>query len=158
MKTTAINLDGIYQTAVNVSAIVGFGGANRRGDVMLIQGLFNYIAKIMPDAVGLGGEYKVPEITGEMDTDTYSAISEFQIINAQSLLMKQFDGRIHPASYANRRLHTSNGKRFMCITYLHIMAMNSALFQGHLDYIQELANLNSELKRYIDMGMIGVDA
>lgn len=155
MKLTHINLNGEKQLTLNLSGIVGNAGANRKDDVMLIQGLFNYIAKgLYPGAVGLGGDYKIPEITGEMDADTYSAIGEFQIRNAARLLMKQFDGRIHPANYANRQLHSGGNKRYMSITLLHIMASDAAVMQSDYDYIQGLANLNPGLATYIDMAVI----
>ncbi len=154
MKIEIINMDGERRLVVNLSGIVGFAGANRRGDVLLIQGLFNYIAGgLYPGAVGLGGEYKIPEITGLINADTYSAISEFQIQNASSLLMSHFDGRIHPANYPNRKLH-SNAKRMMSITLLHIMASDAAVMQGHSDYIKGLAALQPELAAVIDQAVI----
>lgn len=155
MKLTHIYLNGERELTLNLSGIVGFGGANRKDDVMLIQGLLNYIAKgLFPGAVGLGGSYKIPEITGEMDADTYSAIGEFQIRNAGQLLMSRFDGRIHPANYGNRQLHTGGNKRYMSITLLHIMASDAAVLQSHYDYTQGLASLNSELAQAIDMAVI----
>lgn len=155
MKITSINLNGERVLTVNVSGIVGFAGANHRDDVLLIQGLFQYIAAgLYPGALGLGGEYKIPEITGTMDADTYSAISEFQIKNAGSLLMSRFDGRIHPASYENRRLTTGGNKRYMSITLLHIMASDAAVMQSHHDYTQGLAALSPELAHAIDMAVI----
>ena len=155
MKLTSINLNGERQLTLNISGIVGFAGANRKDDVLLIQGLFNYVAKgLHPGAVGLGGEYKIPEITGEMNADTYSAIGEFQIRNSNQLLMSHFDGRIHPANYANRHLHTGGNKRYMSITLLHIMATDAAVMQGDYEYMQGLAKLNSELATAIDMAVI----
>ena len=40
-----INFDGRTELGVNVSGIVGYAGKNYKDDVLLIQGLFNYIAK-----------------------------------------------------------------------------------------------------------------
>ncbi|MEO6589996.1 MAG: hypothetical protein ABIP06_11905 [Pyrinomonadaceae bacterium] len=155
MKFTHINLNGERQLTLNLSGIVGHAGANRKDDVMLIQGFFNYIAKgLYPGAVGLDGSYKIPQITGEMDGDTYSAIGEFQIRNAGQLLMSRFDGRIHPANYANRQLNTGGGKRYMSITLLHIMASDAAMMQSDYDYVQGLTKLNSELATSIDMAVI----
>jgi hypothetical protein len=155
MKLTSINLNGERVLTLNVSGIVGFAGANYRDDVMLIQGLFKYISDgLYPEALGLGGNYKVPEITGEMDADTYSAISEFQIRNAGSLLMSRFDGRIHPANYKNRSLTTGGNKRYMSITLLHIMATDAAVMQGHHDFTQGLTKLNPKLAYAIDIAVI----
>jgi hypothetical protein len=152
-KIERANINGRMQSAVNVSGIVGFKGANFRDDVMLIQGLLNYIANgLHPGAVGLGGDYKIPEITGVMDADTYSAIGAFQINNARQLLMQTFDGRIHPASYKNRRLR-SNAKQ-MSIVLLHITATDAALMNGDYDYQSGMAKMNQELAFLIDRMMI----
>ena len=149
-----INFDGRTELGVNVSGIVGYAGKNYKDDVLLIQGLFNYIAKgLNRGAIGLDGLYKIPEITGEMDGETYSAIGEFQIRNAHQLLMNSYDGRIHPANYRNRSLHSTAG-HFMSITLLHIMAIDAALMNGSNDYTRELASLNSELARVIDLAII----
>ena len=157
MKLQIMNYDGRKNVAVNVSAIVGHGGQNRKDDVMLIQGLFKYIAiGLSPNSLGLGGEYQVPDITGDMDGETSSAIVQFQITNAGKLLGKNgfADSRIHPADYNNRHLHSGIGKRYMAITYLHLMANDSSVMQGHFDYVQGLAQLSPELARYIDLAVI----
>jgi hypothetical protein len=95
-KIEKINMNGAEDWALNISGIVGHPrrgdrNANRRDDVLVIQGFFNYIS---PDVLGLGGDYAVPQITGIMNNDTFSAIGAFQITNAAQLLMKVFDGRI----------------------------------------------------------------
>jgi hypothetical protein len=145
-----INIGGNEQSGVNIRKTVGHGGANLLDDVMLIQALFKYIAKgLHPGAVGLGGDYKVPEVTGIMDAETYSAIGEFQIQNAARLLSHSFDGRIHPASYKGRVIRDSR-KPVMCVTLMQIMATDAAVIQGHYDYPQALAQKHPELARYLD--------
>jgi hypothetical protein len=146
-----INVKGTFQSGVNVSKIVGFAGANLTEDVLLIQALFNYIADGMfPEMLGLGGDYKVPEVTGEMDADTYSAIGAFQIRNASRLLRQNFDGRIHPASYKGRVIKDVYKQPVMSITLLHIMATDAAIFRGDHSYPQALASQYSELAHYLD--------
>lgn len=148
--TEIININGKTAFGVNVKGIVGYAGANLTEDVMLIQALFNYIAKgLFPEALGLGGDYKIPEITGEIDADTYLAIGEFQIRNASRLLRRVFDGRIHPASYKNRVIRDTK-KGVMSITLLHIMATDAAVMQGHWDYREGLIKLKPELATYLD--------
>lgn len=148
-RTKVININGEQQLCVNIAKIVGFAGANLKEDVMLIQALFNYIATgLYPGAVGLGGDYKIPEITGEMDADTYSAIGEFQLRNARQLIGK-FDGRIHPASYQNRVLKDIR-KPVMCMTLLHIMATDAAVMQSDYHYRDGLIRLKPELAQYLD--------
>jgi hypothetical protein len=152
-KIESAFIDGKIDRAVNVSRAVGYGMENLRDDVMLIQGLFNYIANALsPQTIGLGGVYQVPEINGVMDADTYTAIGQFQIQNSSQLLMKRFDGVIHPASYKNRRLH-SIGKQ-MSIVLLHLKATDAALMSGDIDYQRGMANLNSDLARLIDWMII----
>ena len=149
-----ITINGKAQSGVNIKKTVGFAGPNLKEDVLLIQALFNYIAKGMfPEMVGLGGDYKIPEVTGEMDGDTYSAIGAFQIRNASRLLMPTFDGRIHPASYKNRNIRNSAG-RLMCITLLHIMAIDTSVMRGDHDYPQTLAHEYPELAYFLDRNLM----
>ena len=79
---------GTIENTVNLTYAVGTGARNTRADVLLIQTLFNYIVKGLGlRSAGLGGEYRVPEMSGKMDADTYSAIAEFQIKNLRELMM-----------------------------------------------------------------------
>jgi hypothetical protein len=150
-----ININGDSESGVNISKIVGFAGANLKEDVLLIQALFKYIADGMfPEMLGLGGDYKVPDVTGEMDADTYSAIAAFQIRNASRLLRHNFDGRIHPASYKNRVIKNISKQPVMTITLLHIMATDAAVFKGDYSYPQALARQYSELATYLDRHLI----
>jgi hypothetical protein len=149
-KTEVININGKTELGVNVTDVVGMTGANRREDIMLLQALFNYIAKgLYPQVLGLGGDYNIPEISGDMDADTFLAIGEFQIRNASRLLMYKFDGHIHPASYKNRVIRDIRG-RVMSITLLHLMAKDAAVMQGHFDYREGLIKLKPELAQYLD--------
>ncbi len=153
-KTEVININGKTELGVNVTDAVGMTGKNRREDIMLIQALFNYIATgLHPRDLGLGGDYKIPKINGEMDADTFLAIGEFQIRNASRLQMYRFDGRIHPASYKNRVIRDING-RVMSITLLHIMATDAAVMQGHFDYRKGLIKLKPELAKYLDRSIV----
>lgn len=144
---------GETQSAVNISAIVGNGGSNKYDDVLLIQALFNYIGK---GSLGLGPDYNMPEMSGSMDGDTYSAIGEFQLKWLSHLMIKTFDGRIHPASYKNRKLNLYGGPRpLMAITLLHVLAGDAALMNGDHDYTQALASMNGELAKYLDSSLMG---
>jgi hypothetical protein len=165
---TILFTDGSYESALNVSAPVGFNGVNKTDDVLLIQGLIAVIAKQDRSWVGLEDpEYSVPAVTGEMDADTYTAIGQFQIRNKDRLLMTQFDDRIDPAHYKNRHLkHTAH--KMMSIMLLHQMATDSNLFLGiptddpsdDLPYRGALVSLHPGFKQKInyarDMHVIGV--
>lgn len=152
----SVNIDSGLVSAVNISQPVGFvkGRGNLREDVLLIQVLFNYISRgLSPGAVGLGGEYKIPAMTGIMDADTSSAIGAFQLANASKLLMNTYDNRIDPAHYHHRRIN-SHARQFMSITWLHFLATDAAVMQSHYDYIQGLAKLNLQLALAIDQVVI----
>lgn len=145
-------------STVNVRKVVGNGGVNLREDVLLIQALFKFIAEHLgPHAIfGSQSGYEVPEITGVMDAATYSAIGEFQIRNLRNLLMKTFDGRIHPASYKNREIQLQ-GKPLMSITYLHLVAQDASVMGGMGgDYTQDLARMNGELAMYLDRSILAL--
>jgi hypothetical protein len=149
-KTEVININGKTELGVNVTDVVGMTGKNRREDIMLLQALFNYIATgLHPRVLGLGGSYNIPDINGEMDADTFLAIGEFQIRNASRLLMHNFDGHIHPASYKNRVIRNIKG-HLMSITLLHLLAKDAGVMQGHSDYREGLIKLKPELATYLD--------
>jgi hypothetical protein len=115
-------------------------------------------------------DYSIPEVTGELDNDTYTAIGQFQIRNKDRLLMMgKFDDRIDPAQYKNRHLpHTL--PRMMSIMLLHQMATDASLFLGiptddqsdELPYRGALVKLNSGFKAKIDhardMSVLGMTA
>ncbi len=146
-------LDGQIHSTVNVSDTVGVAGRNLRGDVLLIQVLFKYIAEGLDKrAIGLGPEYNVPEATGHMDADTYSAICEFQIAHRNHLLINTFDGVIHPARYKGRKLILF-GRPLMTITRLHIIAVDASLIRGDGPFPLTLARMNSELASYLDSSL-----
>ena len=147
--------NGQTESCVNVSATVGNGGRNLREDILLIQALINYIADgLGRDVLGLEPEYDMPEINGEMDSATYSAIGQFQVRNLQYLMMKTFDGRIHPASYKNRKI-TLIGKPKMTITLLHTYASDASMMSGKgLNYTQQIASMNQELAIALDRSLM----
>jgi len=104
--------------------------------------------------LGLEPEYDMPEINGEMDSATYSAIGQFQVRNLQYLMMKTFDGRIHPASYKNRKI-TLIGKPKMTITLLHTYASDASMMSGKgLNYTQQIASMNQELAIALDRSLM----
>jgi hypothetical protein len=144
---------GEIQGTVNLTHAVGTGAPNHHSDVLLIQALFKYIAEgLTPSALGLGGDYNVPDLSGKMDAETYSAIGEFQITNMRELMMKRFDGVIHPASYKNRTINLSK-RPLMSITYLHLMATDASVMNGDVGYTQAIARMNLELAFALDASM-----
>ncbi|HYJ90435.1 MAG TPA: hypothetical protein VEV84_03940 [Pyrinomonadaceae bacterium] len=150
--------DGSMEPTLNVQASVGYNGTNAPDDVLLIQGLIGVIAKLDKSWVGLDESgYAVPDVTGEMDADTYTAIGQFQIRNKDRLLMSTFDGRVDPAHYKNRHLpHALH--RMMSITLLHQMATDASVLMGiptddpgdDLSYRGALVQLNPIFKGKIN--------
>jgi len=149
--------NGHSERAVNLAGSVGINGKNLFYDVMLIQTLFHYIAETPniyniitgEQILGLGEDsqgftYRLPKITGVMDTDTVSTISQFQISNASSLLTgNRFDGLIEPAKYRGRTLRRSSiGSRLMAITLLHVFARECENARRDGSYIDVIRSKN----------------
>lgn len=160
--------DGSSESALNVSYSVGYNGVNKPDDVMLVQAMIALIAKLDKGWVGLDeAGYSVPEISGEMDADTYTAIGQFQIRNKDRLLIKTFDGRIDPAHYKGRHLRHAM-RQLMSIMLLHQMATDASVLLGiptddqsdDLPYRGGLVRMNPIMKAKInyarDMHVIGV--
>src|ERR1044072_8518217 len=122
--------DGSSEHCFNLTGSVGTKGNNQFEDVMLIQAMLKLIALFSRDAAGLKDpEYQIPEVTGVIDADTYTAIGQFQLVHKAELMMKVFDGRIDPANYRGRKLRRSHYP-VMTIMLLHIYAKDAALMLG----------------------------
>lgn len=143
--------DGTSENCFNLSGSVGMKGENQFEDVMLIQAMLRLIAMFSREAAGLQDpEYQIPEVTGEMDADTHTAIGQFQIAHKSELMMKVFDGRIDPANYYHRKLRRSHFP-VMTITLLHMLATDAALMLGSsfnhdVTYQGMLEGLNAQLR------------
>jgi hypothetical protein len=149
-RTEWISLaNGTSQVGVNIGKTVGNGGVNEFGDVMLIQALLNYIGRAK---LRLGADYKMPDITGSMDGETYSAIGEFQIANGSRLMAKGFGWRLDPANYRGRRLRLDGTRKLMAITLLHVLATEAARSKGDSEYPVALAKMNSYLDGFLKGG------
>jgi hypothetical protein len=132
-----ITVDGVRQPCLNVSETVGEKfGANKMGDVMLVQAMFNYIVgHFPPEQIGLTSKHEVPEPTGLCDSDTGRLINVFQRKMAHMLL--RVDGLIHPASCKDRNLKLGDGKaRMMTITVLHFACLGAS--PTGVDYTREI--------------------
>lgn len=146
-----ITINGVQEEGINIRKVVGWAGADLEEDVMLIQTVFEYISIGMgPEVFSLDKPFKA-EFRGYMDNDTLYALGEFQIRYSDRLLKDTYR-RIHPASYKNRSI--SDSKRLMTITLLHVFAKNSAFFQGHFSYTQQLLEMEPRLAMYTDKALI----
>ncbi len=61
----------------NITFSVGIGGQNEKGDVMLIQAMFNFIALGNFPRLGLKSKSDLPALTGSLHSDTIFAIITF---------------------------------------------------------------------------------
>lgn len=132
-----ITVDGVPEPCLNVSETVGENfGANKIGDVMLVQAMFKFIvSNFALEEIGLTSEDDVPEPTGRFDSATAHLINVFQRKVAHQLL--RVDGIIHPASYKDRNLKFGDGKgRMMTITFLHFACVSAS--PTGVDYTTEI--------------------
>jgi hypothetical protein len=146
-----ISLLGKKRYGFNVGSSVGMGGENNAGDVLVIQGMFQYIEiarnKTMFGPltnVGMPHPFGAPELTGVLDFQTMAAITNFQMMNASSVL--SVDSVIHPASYKNRDLNPF--KPLMTITLLHVHALAARKQHGDADYTRGMLRLIPKLIPY----------
>jgi hypothetical protein len=153
--------DGSHDVCFNISGSVGYGGDNLFEDVMLVQSMLKLVALYSRGAAGLSDpDYNLPEVTGAIDADTYTAIGQFQIAHKSELMMKAFDGRIDPAHYKGRRLRRSHYP-VMTIMLLHFYATDAAVMLGTSDttlvsYQKALEQLNSKLATMFDMALLNL--
>jgi hypothetical protein len=133
-----ITVEGVRQPCLNVSETVGENfGANKIGDVMLVQVMFKYIVgHFGSEQIGLSAKDEVPEPTGLFDSDTTRLIIVFQRKMAHQLI--RVDGIVHPAFYKDRNLKFGDGPlpRMMTITSLHFGCVGVS--PATVDYTAEI--------------------
>lgn len=138
-----------YQKAIfeqtNISQIVGAGEKNEKNDVMLIQTLFRLVGfKDRASNMKFGFPKKyLPEPTGILDANTIHAIWGFQRKMAHRLL--NVDGKIHPASYTDRRLKVGPGERQMMITLLNMEALDQSIMYFGIDLITAIKHISPNI-------------
>jgi hypothetical protein len=115
-----IKMDDYEFWGLNVTESVGIGGANKIGDVMMIQAMFRYLG--MHDrfwVIGVKSLAELPEVNGKYDRKLGRIILNFQ--KKYDYLLLSVDGLIHPASNQNRNIKfsSSDNNRLMTITLLH---------------------------------------
>jgi hypothetical protein len=119
-KRERITMDDFEDWGLNVTDTVGLGGANKTGDVMLIQAMFRYLGKRDRFwVIGVNSMAELPEVNGQFDRRLARIILNFQ--KKYDYLILSVDGLIHPASYQNRNVKfvSKEDSRLMTITLLH---------------------------------------
>ncbi|HEX6280577.1 MAG TPA: hypothetical protein VFZ49_11260, partial [Pyrinomonadaceae bacterium] len=115
----------------NVSASVGTGGANKAGDVMLVQCMFATLMHYRSKThLMVGKDSGQPPVPNGLYTPKLGRlILEYQRL--YSVLLLSVDGRISPASFAGRVLRSGGNIRRMTIQMLNEnLGETSALLGG----------------------------
>jgi hypothetical protein len=108
---------------LNVTAPVGPGMRNNRGDVLVIQALFNFIASVPWSGVKRPlPRMAAPKLTGSFDRQTQETIFIYQTLRQHYLLRS--DGIIHPGSFAGRLIQSGGPQ--MTITLLNEEALEGS--------------------------------
>jgi hypothetical protein len=144
-----MTLSGDRVPCLNVTLPVGPGKMNAPDDVLLVQGLLNYIAEGFrsTEPLGLPSRRDLPRLTGVADRKTFDAIRRFQTRWGRILLAA--DGVIHPAHYYGRNVELDGTTRRMAITHLHQLAQESAARMNETGYTEDLVFLFPELTPFV---------
>jgi hypothetical protein len=144
-----MTLSGESVPCLNLVLPVGPGKPNVPEDVIVVQGLFLYIAKGFGsvEPLGLSARRDLPELTLLADRKTFDAIRRFQVRWRRILLAA--DGVIHPAQYRGRNVELYAATRLRAITHLHQLAQESAARMNETDYTEHLPAVFPLLTPYI---------
>ena len=129
MKFDRITWSYGTEPTINLSSSVGHGGANKWDDVIFIQAAFKLLREAWGDTLRVSSEYDTPEVTGIMDNETHSFLTEFQVKNRDRLLFQNFvDARIDPAHYQGRTLRPN--RSLLTITLIHVLLTDGMVISG----------------------------
>ena len=113
----------IEVNGLNITAPVGPGMRNNRGDVLVIQALLHFIASVPWSGVKRPlSRLAAPKITGSFDIQTQETIYMYQVLRQHYLL--RADGIIHPGSFAGRAIQSGGPQ--MTITLLNEEALEGS--------------------------------
>jgi hypothetical protein len=120
-RIETLTLNGVRQQCFNVCEVVGVPpvATNNKGDVMVVQAMFQNIADILGFGwLNLSSKADVPDVNGHFDLNTKKALLGYQHKWKPTLIAE--DGLIHPASYKGRDISFgAPGQVLMTITRLH---------------------------------------
>ena len=134
----------------NISQMVGVGGPNFRGDVMLIQAMTNFIAIGHKDLglVGLKQPFELPDVSGIMDGNTINAIMNYQF-RWMHLLYSTKSGLIFTIDYTQYKFTDQDTKRpQMTMLHQHCMDASGRLNQT-ADYTIDMLKMFPELRPFV---------
>lgn len=148
-KKETITISGDKYSCFNVSFPAGVGGFNEKGDVLLLQAMFNFIALGFGDAriLGIKSKNGLPALTGALSRETIDVIRNYEYRWAK--LLWTMTGLIYPADYKNQDLELDADTRRPTITLLHQHAADAAVRLNETDYTTTMLSEFPELKPFI---------
>ena len=131
----------------NLTGVVGPGGSNERGDVLLIQAMFRFIAEAASglSKLGLRSRADLPGVTGAFDGDTGFLITSFQL-KWMRILTAQHIGLLFPGNYKEKIPAMGTGDRREAMFLLHQFAQESAARLNKADYTSAMLSEFPELR------------
>jgi len=150
-KREIMRYDGDKVPSLNLSFSVGLGGHNDKGDVMLLQAMFNLIAlgtNNITSVLGVRSKSELPDLTGTLDSNTIFTIIAFQHRWLHQLYPPK-SGWIFPADYKKELPATVGPERRQQMFMLHQLAQEAAARLNEADYTTFLPQEFPELKPYV---------
>ncbi len=134
----------------NLTNLVGFGGFNDKGDVMLIQAMFNFIVEGTGSLskLGIKSTIDLPDVTGFFGGDTGFTIMSFQL-KWMPMLTAQRSGLLFPGYYKDKIPAMGTDDRRQAMFLLHQFAQDSAARLNETDYTQAMLKEFPEIRPFI---------
>jgi hypothetical protein len=149
-KKETITYDDEKVVGFNLTNMVGYGGFNDKGDVMLIQAMVNFIVEGTGTLSKLGIKSKsdLPDITGSFGGDTGFLIMSFQL-KWMSTLTAQRSGLLFPGYYKDKIPAMGADDRRQAMFLLHQFAQESAARLNETDYTVAILKEFPDLRKFI---------
>jgi hypothetical protein len=147
-----LNIGGALAPAFNVTNRVGPDCSNQPGDIVVVQGMFKFLARFHPRTVAGIKMSGVIHLDGQFTPALGDAILAFQRANRLQVL--QADGVIDPASYLHRTIRPGE-PRLMTITVLHFFCFDAVLLAGSSvssdDYTLAIPKMFPQVRGFFDL-------
>jgi hypothetical protein len=149
-KKEIINYDDDKVVGFNLTNMIGFGGFNDKGDVMLIQAMLNFIIEGTGQLSKLGIKSKsdLPDVTGSFGGDTGFTIMNFQLKHLP-ILTAQHSGLLFPGYYKDKIPAMGGSDRRQAMFLLHQFAQESAALLNQTDYTVAMFKEFPDLRKFI---------
>ncbi len=133
----------------NLSAWVGNGAFNLKGDVLLLQAMINFIVEGHRDfsMVGIKSDTDLPDLNGRFDHLTLWAIMKYKYRWMRLLWFEPID-TVLPIDYTKFKFTEADTRR-PTITMLHQHCMDAAGRLNEADYTVAMPKMFPELRPFI---------